>query len=272
MSNNNITDNSTLNYTMGYDDAVRKLLSRRSVETDAAHLLGYLKPGLRVLDMGCGPGTISLGLAKAVEPGELYGIDMEESQINIAQAAASTAGYRNAIFQTSDATKLPFENSYFDIVHCNAVLFHIPDTNAALAEVRRVLKPGGIISSRDMFVESSFFEPEVGSIFDTFSELVKEKGGYPQMGKELKQKFLKAGFSDVISGISFEPFITTEDVNILYEFVVSWFFGPRTVQEILKHGILTKEELDELRIKLDEWKNTPGSLAGFAWGNAIGRN
>jgi len=207
-----------------------------------------------------------------VEPGEECGMVMEESQINSAQAAASTGGHRNAIFQTAEARNFPFENSYFDIVHCNAVLFHIPDTSAALAEVRRVLKPGGIISSRDMFVESSFFEPEVGSIFDTFSELVKEKGGHPQMGKELKRWFLEAGFSDVTSGISFEPFITTEDVNILYEFVVNWFFGPRTVQEILKHGILTKEELDELRIRLDEWKNTPGSLAGFAWGNVIGRN
>ena len=70
---------------MGYSDDFQKLLRHRNAETNAAHLLSYLKPGLRVLDFGCGPGTISMGLAKAVEPGELHGVDMEESQISIAQ-------------------------------------------------------------------------------------------------------------------------------------------------------------------------------------------
>ena len=71
-------------YTMGYSDEFRQLLNRRSMETHAAHLLPHLKPGLRVLDFGCGPGTISVGLAGAVDPGEVHGVDMEESQIDLA--------------------------------------------------------------------------------------------------------------------------------------------------------------------------------------------
>ena len=92
------------------------------------HLLPHLKPGLRVLDLGCGPGSISVGLAKAIEPGELHGIDMEESQIAIARASAAAGGHSNATFHVGDAKNLPFEDGYFDAVHTHAVLMHIPET------------------------------------------------------------------------------------------------------------------------------------------------
>ena len=129
-------------YTMGYNEEFRQLLDRRSAATHAAHLLPHLQPGMRVLDLGCGPGTISVGLAEAVAPGELLGIDLEESQVAMARGAAEAGGHGNATFHVGDATDLPFEDDEFDAVHCHAVLMHIPDTGAALAEVRRVLKPG----------------------------------------------------------------------------------------------------------------------------------
>ena len=134
---------STPAYTMGYSEAFRKMLGRRNAETGAAHLLPQLRPGFRVLDLGCGPGTISLGLAKAVEPGELHGIDIEESQIEMARSAASDGGHGNAVFRTGDAADIPYDGESFDVVHCHAVLMHVPDTRAVLSEVRRVLKPGG---------------------------------------------------------------------------------------------------------------------------------
>ena len=95
-------------YTMGYSEEFRQLLDRRSVQTHAAHLLPHLDPGLRVLDFGCGPGTLSVGLADAVDPGEFHGIDMEESQIDLARAAAKAGGHNNATFHVGDATALPF--------------------------------------------------------------------------------------------------------------------------------------------------------------------
>ena len=146
-------------YTMGYSEEFLQLLHRRSADTHAAHLLPHLKSGLRVLDFGCGPGTISVGLATAVAPGELHGIDMEESQINMARAAAKAGGHGNATFHVGDVTDLPFDDNYFDVAHCHAVLMHVPDTESTLAEVKRVLKPGGIISSREFILGSSFLEP-----------------------------------------------------------------------------------------------------------------
>ena len=94
-------------YTMGYDENFQQLLRRRSAGSHAAYLLPHLKPGHRVLDFGCGPGTISVGLAKAIEPGELHGIDMEESQINVARAAAQAGGHANATFHVGDVTAFP---------------------------------------------------------------------------------------------------------------------------------------------------------------------
>ena len=78
MNSSRNPDSADSSYTMGYSDEFLQLLDRRNAETNAAHLLAHLEPGMRVLDLGCGPGTISLGLAKAVEPGEMQGIDMEE--------------------------------------------------------------------------------------------------------------------------------------------------------------------------------------------------
>ena len=81
----------TPSYTMGYSEEFRQMLDQRSAETHAAYLLPHLKPSHRVLDVGCGPGTISVGLARTVDPGEVHGIDMEESQIALARAAAALA-------------------------------------------------------------------------------------------------------------------------------------------------------------------------------------
>ena len=130
-------------YTMGYSEEFRQLLDRRSAATHASYLLPHLERGLKVLDFGCGPGTISVGLAEKVAPGELHGIDMEESQIELARAAAVAGGHGNMTFHAGNVYEMPFEDGTFDVAHCHAVLMHIPDTQRALAEVKRVLRPGG---------------------------------------------------------------------------------------------------------------------------------
>lgn len=134
---------------MGHSDAVSGRLARRNAARDASYLLPHLKPGTRVLDVGCGPGSISLGLAAAVAPGELYGIDMAQSQIDIATSAAHEVGLSNCNFQVADLMALPFPDDHFDVVHCCHVLMHIPDTQSALAEMSRVLRPGGLFGAKE---------------------------------------------------------------------------------------------------------------------------
>ncbi len=270
---------STGNYTMGYSPEFLKLLERRNAAVAAAHLLPRLDHGMHLLDVGCGPGTISVGLAEAVAPGEMHGIDMEETQIDMARMAARAGGHENAFFRTGDATALPFDDATFDVVHCHALLNHAPGTQTVLAEARRVLKPGGLIASRELFGDSSFLEPEHylgavggsdGGAWVTFLKLLAANGGHPQMGKELKRAFADAGFVDIHATASFESFTSAEDLAFLRGLVNGWFFAPETMGAALKLGVATQVAFDEWRDGLDRWMKDPGAFAAFAWGEAIG--
>ena len=261
-------------YTMGYSDEFRQLLDRRSAQTHAAHLLPHLESAQCVLDFGCGPGTISVGLASAVEPGELHGIDMEGSQIELAAAAARAGGHDNATFHVGDVSALPFDDGYFDVAHCHAVLMHVPDTQATLAEVVRVLKPGGIISAREFIVASSFLEPgadETQPAWDTFANLLSANGGHPNMGRELKNAFLDAGFPDIRATASFDFFSSAPDVAFLHAFIMDWFYKPEIIGAATTFGLATQEQIAEWRQGLDEWKSHPGAVGGLAFGEAIAR-
>ena len=259
-------------YTMGYSDDFQQLLDRRSVHSNAAYLLPLLKPGLRVLDFGCGPGTLSVGLARAVEPGELHGIDMEASQIELASAAAQGGGHANATFHVGDVTDLPFDDDSFDVAHCHTVLMHVPETQATLAEVMRVLRPGGIIASREMMVSSSFLHPrdeDTDAAWTTFARLLAGNGGHPEMGLELKAKLSEAGFADIRTSASFDFFGTAEDVAFFHGFINDWFYSPNVTAAIVKFGLATQQDLDRWQARMDEWKADPGAVGAIAFGEAI---
>ena len=262
----------TSTYTMGYSDEFRQLLDRRSMETHAAHLVPYLRSGLRVLDFGCGPGTISVGLARAVDPGEVHGVDMEESQIELARAAAEAGGHKNAKFHVGDVTSLPFGDNSFDVAHCHAVLMHVPDTSAALAEVKRVLRPGGIIASRETVVASCFAEPTTDTLrsgWTVFGNLISANGGHPQMGRELKNYLVEAGFIDVQASASFDVFSTPGDVAFLHGFIIDWFFSPAVIAAATAYGLATHEQFEQWRAALEQWRGHAGALGAIAFGEAI---
>lgn len=263
------TESST--YTMGYDDDFLQMLRWRSAETHARHLLPHLESGLSVLDFGCGPGTLSVGLARAVEPGELHGIDIESSQIDLARAAAKAGGHSNASFQVADATDLPFENNTFDVAHCHTVLNHVPDTQAVLNEVKRVLKPGGIISCRELVAASCFSEPaySLAEAWAVFTTLVAANGGHPQMGKELKSELVEAGFKDIRATASFDTFSSPEGIAVLDGVVTEWFFSEAVVTAATTYGLATQEQFDQWKIDQERWKKHPGALGAIAFGEAI---
>ncbi len=261
------------NYTMGYSEEFQVLLRRRSAASNAAHLLPRLSSGMRLLDVGCGPGTISMGLADVVAPGEFIGIDIEESQIEMAKAAASAGGHGNAMFQVADALNLPFESDSLDVVHAHAAVMHVPDASAAVAEMLRVLKPGGIISSRDMILSSCFSEPRHGDFDDawkTFGKLLSANGGHPEMGKEIKGMLHATGFSDIAVSASFECFAAKEDVDFFHGFASGWFFADQTMAAATRLGLASADDLGRWHGLLDQWRADQAAFAAIAWGEAIG--
>lgn len=267
-------DASAQTYTMGYSEAFLQLLERRSAQSCAAYLLPHLRPGQQLLDFGCGPGTISVGLAEAVRPGVLHGIDMEPSQIGMAADAATAGGHDNMELHTGDVTELPFEDNAFDAAHGHAVLMHVPDTSAALAEVRRVLRPGGLIACREAICASSFFEPASDRLnegWDIYGQLLESNGGHAQMGRQLKRALQAAGFGDIQAGAEFEFFDSTEDIGFFHGFTTGWFCSPETVDAAVGRGLTGRDRFERLRRSLDGWKEAPGAVAAIGWGYALGR-
>ncbi|MDE0231534.1 MAG: methyltransferase domain-containing protein [bacterium] len=257
---------------MGFSRDFLQVLSRLTASTHAAYLLPHLRPGLRVLDFGCGPGTISVGLAEAIAPGVLHGIDMEETQISLAKATAKARGRRNAVYQVGDVTALPFEDEFFDVAHCHNVLMHVPDTRAALTEVKRVLKPGGIIGCREMICESSFINPDFGILGEAwriFMDLLEADDGHAQMGKDIKAHLIDTGFANLQITASFTTYSTPEEVFFGHRIANRWLLSREITEAAIKYGAATQTLWDDIQIGFDEWKKHPGAFAGIAYGEAV---
>ena len=141
------------NYTMGYSSATTSSHASRSVHSDAGFLVPHVKPAYRILDVGCGPGSITVGLAALVPKGEVVGVDLSDVVLAQARAAAAQGEANNTSFQQADLLAgLPFPDDSFDIVFSSQLFPHLPSQETrlqALAEMRRVLRPGGILATRD---------------------------------------------------------------------------------------------------------------------------
>src|SRR5579862_456518 len=136
-----------MTYTHGHHESVLRSHRWRTVENSAAYLAAHLEAGTHVLDVGCGPGTITVDIARRVAPGHVLGIDASADVV--AQAQAGAAGVDNVEFTTGDIYALDLPDASFDVVHAHQVLQHVPDPVGALREMRRVCKPEGVVVCRD---------------------------------------------------------------------------------------------------------------------------
>jgi ubiquinone/menaquinone biosynthesis C-methylase UbiE len=132
-------------YTPGHSQNASDFMAKRSLASHGQFFAQYLRPGLSVLDCGCGPGSITLGIAEAVYPGNTVGIDFGESQIARAKAAISGTSQANVSFQMAACYSLPFSADTFDRVFSHALFEQLSEPVRAMTELRRVLKPNGIV-------------------------------------------------------------------------------------------------------------------------------
>ena len=264
----------TPDYPLSYGDAFAQLQPLHSAEANAAYLLPLLRPGLRLLDFGCGSGDISVGLARAVAPGEMHGVDLQEAQIELARSLAVSTGTDNATFHVGDVTALPFPDGFFDVAHCHTVLMYVPDTQAALAEVKRVLKPGGLIACREMICESSFVHPDMGimkTAWNALEDLLSFDDGHPQMGKEMKTHIMEAGFTNIRVSASFDTLSAPPEVALIHYLATRWFLSPEMLEAASEYNSPDEGESLLLRFSaaIDEWKDLPEAAVAYAYGEAI---
>jgi SAM-dependent methyltransferase len=250
-------------YTHGHHESVLRSHRWRTVENSAAYLLPDLRPGARVLDVGCGPGTITVDLARRVDPGEVVGVDAADRVLADARTLAADEGIVNVRFEPADVYSLPFPDDEFDVVHAHQVLQHLADPVAALREMRRVCVPGGTVAARDSDYQAMTWHPQVPELdrwLALYRDLAHRNRGEPDAGRRLLGWAQAAGLADVAPSASAWCFATPEDRawwgGLWADRVTRSSFAAQAVEQ----GLATPAELDDLAAGWRRW-----TAAGDGW-------
>ena len=182
-------------YTTDHSTSVLRTHSWRTVSNSAPYLLPHLKPDMKILDVGCGPGSITISLAKHVPSGHVTGVEYVPDPLEGARALAQAEDVSNITFQEGNIHALPFGDNIFDVVHAHQVLQHIADPVHALKEMRRVAKDGGIVACRES-AELSWYPESVGIAKwrEVTERMQLAKGGNPHPGRMIHVWAREAGF------------------------------------------------------------------------------
>ncbi len=187
-------------YTPGHHESVLRSHRWRTAENSAAYLLPELAPGLSILDVGSGPGTITLDLAALVAPGAVRGVDASADVIAQAEADVAASGLSNVTYAVDDAYALDSPDGAWDVVHAHQVLQHLARPIDALREFRRVVAPGGVVAARDVDYEGVIWWPRLPGLDEwirVYLAAHRATSGEPAAGRELKAWARAAGFADV---------------------------------------------------------------------------
>ncbi|GAA0477787.1 class I SAM-dependent methyltransferase [Streptomyces olivaceiscleroticus] len=185
-------------YTHGHHESVLRSHTWRTAANSAAYLLASLKPHMKVLDVGCGPGTITADLAALVPDGSVTGLEHAPGVLEQARAVADERGLTNVHFAVGDVHALDYPDDTFCVVHAHQVLQHVGDPVQALREMRRVTKPGGIVAVRDSDYATMTWHPAVPGMdewLDLYRRVARANGGDPDAGRRLRSWALTAGFA-----------------------------------------------------------------------------
>jgi ubiquinone/menaquinone biosynthesis C-methylase UbiE len=247
--------------------------ARRTAVKDAAFFLPYLHAGMQLLDCGCGPGSISVDLAELVAPGGLVGIDTSERNLEAARTLARERGLSNARFEHADIHSLPFDTGSFDAAIVSRVLEHLPDPVAAMREVRRVLKPGGVVGVASPDYGGTIIAP-IDPLLEQWVALHRQHresyGGNPLMGRYLRATLLEAGFVRVVGSASSEYYGDPQGTRTIGEAVTRLLGAGAWGGEVIAKGFASRETLDRIAEAWRVWGERPDAMLATPHGEAVG--
>lgn len=184
-------------YTHGHHSSVLRSHQWRTAENSAGYLLPHLHSGQALLDIGCGMGSITADLAARVAPGRVAALDDSDEVLATARLTVAERGLNSVDFHTGDVHALEFADDTFDVVHAHQVLQHVADPVAALREMRRVCRPGGLVAVRDGDYSGFTWYPRVPELdawMELYQRVARASGGEPDAGRHLLSWAQRAGF------------------------------------------------------------------------------
>ncbi len=246
----------------------------RTTENSAGYLLPFLEPGASLLDVGCGPGSLTIDLAERVAPGRVLGIDLSAEAIEEASAAGEAATRSNASFVIGDFRSAPLEPASFDIVHAHQVLQHLRQPVDALERMGHLVRPGGIVAARDSDYSAMVWAPSSPMIDrwrEIYLEVTRRNKAEATAGRWLLTWSHQAGFLDVTYTTSTWTFATDDTRR--------WWAGlwaERTIrssfaEQAVAYGIAVPSELEAVADGWRAWATDPNAVFMVPHGEIIAR-
>lgn len=260
-------------YTHGHHESVLRSHTWRTAENSAGYLLPALRPGLSLLDVGCGPGTITVDLARLVAPGRVAGIDRSPDVIAQAAAHADDQGVTIA-WQPADVYELPFADATFDVVHAHQLLQHLSDPVRALTEMRRVLRPGGLVALRDSDYACFAWapaDPLLSRWLELYRAVARRNGGEPDAGRFLKRWALDAGFSEVRATSSTWTYADPQSCEWWGSLWADRCELSLLGEQAVAYGLSTREELAAVANAFRNWSKQPDAFFMVPHGEILAR-
>jgi len=264
------------------------ILTIRSLNKSFPQLKRYLKPGLRVLDVGCGLGTITYGVAEAVENGEVVGIDPVEAFVDQASQQAIKLRLKNVSFALGDAHFLDFPDEAFDLTYSHHSLQYCIDPVKALQEQKRVTKKGGWVAAKVGDGGVSLKHPPCPTVIEVLDareqyaeylsahykpgEHIRGLFCRPYGGRRCLEWFTEAGLIDVIIEVGVEsveyPGADYFSEGIPMDFRIDGVFSEYFIG-MIEAGFLDEGTLDQAGKEIQAWYSQPyafffrGSVLAF---------
>jgi ubiquinone/menaquinone biosynthesis C-methylase UbiE len=253
---------------MGFDAE----LAARSAGDYADFFLPHLTPTARVLDAGCGRGTIAVGLASAA--GSVVGVDAEDD-FSDARRHALEHGITNVEFRVGDVYALDLPDESFDACFCHSVLEALERPLDALRSLRRVLVPGGVLGAACVEYGGLVIGGPEEQLLRRFYE-IRERlwlgvaGSDPYRGRALRGLLHEAGFVDVLASTKSFSYGTAAAVESFGQARAADCRDEWYSTHAQSHGLATRTELEEMERAWRDWSIAPDAYLSFSWCRAVG--
>ena len=250
------------------------LMETRSAREYADFVLPSIRPGDRVLDVGCGPGSISVGMAAVAA--SVTGVDLDHAEFTGAREFAKSEHIENVTFVEGSIYDLAFPDATFDVCTCFSMLEVVERPLEGLREVFRILKPGGVLAASSIeyggLILEGPSEPLLRRFYDLRLQIYEAQGDvWPNRGRQLRGLLIGAGFIDVEATTTYFSYGTAERVRSFglrqaADCQEDWY-----VESLAKYGLADLAEIDALKRAWLAWSESPDAFAAFAWGRATGQ-